>query len=81
MNGSGNDKQFLIVSFEALIGVLTVEKAVGVFAVNQQDRAFQFIQIGQQRRVDKGQRIGNRGSAVGVQAPLVIAAFLILIPV
>lgn len=51
-NGSGNNQQLFIVSRQFFKGVLTEIAGMGIFTVNEQHRAADFVTVSQYRRID-----------------------------
>ena len=66
MRGPGHDHQFLVVTAELLEGILAEVAGMGLFPVDQQDRAADLARIGQQRHVQEGQGRGGVPGTVGV---------------
>ena len=66
MRGPGHDHQFLVVTAELLEGILAEVAGMGLFPVDQQDRAADLARIGQQRHVQEGQGRGGVPGTIGV---------------
>ena len=45
--GTGNDKEFLVVSFQFLERIFRKITGMGFFTMNHEDRVFDFVRIGQ----------------------------------
>ena len=79
MAGTGNDKEFLVVSFQFLERIFRKITGMSFFTMNHEDRAFDFVRIGQKRHIHEGQGTGQVPSVIGVRRPGMIASLCFVI--